>query len=85
MFDEKSAPSLAIQYGGSVKPDNAAALLSRPGVDGASIGVPACMPRSFWLSSGLGSVSRKPKWDEHYNTWYATYHIVDEASAGRSR
>ena len=38
MFDEKSAQTLVIQYGGSVKPDNAAALLSRPGVDGALIG-----------------------------------------------
>ncbi len=38
MFDEKSAQTLAIQYGGSVKPDNAAALLGRPGVDGALIG-----------------------------------------------
>ena len=38
MFGEKSAQTLAIQYGGSVKPDNAAALLSRPGVDGALIG-----------------------------------------------
>ena len=38
MFGEKSAQALAIQYGGSVKPENAAALLSRPGVDGALIG-----------------------------------------------
>jgi triosephosphate isomerase len=38
MFGEKSAQALAIQYGGSVKPDNAAALLSQPGVDGALIG-----------------------------------------------
>lgn len=38
MFDEKSAQTLTIQYGGSVKPENAAALLSRPGVDGALIG-----------------------------------------------
>ncbi len=38
MFDEKSAQTLAIQYGGSVKPDNAAALFSRHGVDGALIG-----------------------------------------------
>ncbi len=38
MFDEKSAQALVIQYGGSVKPENAAALLSRPGVDGALIG-----------------------------------------------
>ena len=38
MFGEKSAQTLAIQYGGSVNPDNAAALLSRNGVDGALIG-----------------------------------------------
>ena len=38
MFEEKSAQTLAIQYGGSVKPENAAALLGRPGVDGALIG-----------------------------------------------
>jgi len=38
MFGEKSAQTLPIQYGGSVKPDNAAALLSQPGVDGALIG-----------------------------------------------
>jgi triosephosphate isomerase len=38
MFGEKSAQTLAIQYGGSVKPENAAALLSRHGVDGALIG-----------------------------------------------
>jgi triosephosphate isomerase len=38
MFGERSAQTLVIQYGGSVKPENAAALLSRPGVDGALIG-----------------------------------------------
>ena len=38
MFDEKSARMLAIQYGGSVKPDNAAAILAQPDVDGALIG-----------------------------------------------
>jgi len=37
-FGEKAAQSLPIQYGGSVKPDNAAALLSRLGVDGALLG-----------------------------------------------
>ena len=30
MFEEKSAQTLVIQYGGSVKPENAAALLGRP-------------------------------------------------------
>jgi triosephosphate isomerase (TIM) len=38
MFGEKSAQALAIQYGGSVKPDNAAALLCRDDVDGALVG-----------------------------------------------
>jgi len=38
MFDEKAAQSLVIQYGGSVKPENAASLLGRPDVDGALIG-----------------------------------------------
>ena len=38
IFDEKSALSLSIQYGGSVRPDNAAELLSQSGVDGALIG-----------------------------------------------
>jgi triosephosphate isomerase len=38
MFGKKSAQALAIQYGGSVKPDNAAALFCRHGVDGALIG-----------------------------------------------
>ena len=38
LFDEGSAQAIGIQYGGSVKPDNAAAFLSRPGVDGALIG-----------------------------------------------
>ena len=38
MFGEKSAQVLAIQYGGSVNPENAAAFFSRPGVDGVLIG-----------------------------------------------
>ena len=38
MFGEAAARELAIQYGGSVKPENAGALLGRPGVDGALIG-----------------------------------------------
>jgi triosephosphate isomerase len=38
MFGEDSARSHVIQYGGSVKPDNAPELLSRDGVDGALIG-----------------------------------------------
>jgi triosephosphate isomerase len=38
IFDDKSAQALAIHYGGSVKPENAASFFSQPGVDGALIG-----------------------------------------------
>lgn len=38
MFGENVASSLLIQYGGSVKPENAAAILHQPDVDGALVG-----------------------------------------------
>jgi triosephosphate isomerase len=38
LYGEKTAQALPIQYGGSVKPDNAAALLGQPDVDGALVG-----------------------------------------------
>jgi triosephosphate isomerase len=38
MFGENTASQLLIQYGGSVKPDNAKALLHQPDVDGALVG-----------------------------------------------
>ena len=37
-FDRASAEAMRIQYGGSVKPDNAKELLSQPNVDGALVG-----------------------------------------------
>jgi triosephosphate isomerase len=37
-FGEETASRLPIQYGGSVKPDNAAVLLAQPDVDGALVG-----------------------------------------------
>ena len=37
-FGEEAAEAVAIQYGGSVEPENAAAFLRRSGVDGALIG-----------------------------------------------
>jgi triosephosphate isomerase len=37
-FGEETARALPIQYGGSVKPENAAALLGQPDVDGALVG-----------------------------------------------
>jgi triosephosphate isomerase len=38
LWDKKVAEGLTIQYGGSVKPDNAASLLGQPDVDGALVG-----------------------------------------------
>jgi triosephosphate isomerase len=47
MFGEKTASGLLIQYGGSVKPDNAAALLHLPDVDGALVGGASLKADSF--------------------------------------
>ncbi len=41
------AQSLVIQYGGSVKPDNAASLLSQPNVDGALVGGASLKAQDF--------------------------------------
>jgi triosephosphate isomerase len=38
MAGEKVAAKLRIQYGGSVKPENAAELLAMPDIDGALVG-----------------------------------------------
>lgn len=46
-FSETAAESLRIQYGGSVKPDNASDLLSRPDVDGALVGGASLEVESF--------------------------------------
>ena len=38
LFDKTTADKIRIQYGGSVKPNNAAELMSQPDVDGALVG-----------------------------------------------
>jgi triosephosphate isomerase len=43
---------VSVQYGGSVKPDNAAELLSQPNIDGALVG-----GASLKVDSFLGIVS----------------------------
>jgi triosephosphate isomerase (TIM) len=45
--DEATADRVRIQYGGSVKPDNAQTLLSQPDIDGALVGGASLDPRSF--------------------------------------
>jgi triosephosphate isomerase len=47
MFGENAASALPIQYGGSVKPENAAALLGQPDVDGALVGGASLKADSF--------------------------------------
>ncbi|MBY0526164.1 MAG: triose-phosphate isomerase [Gemmataceae bacterium] len=47
IFSEKAAVALPIQYGGSVKPDNAAILFAQPDVDGGLIGGASLKADSF--------------------------------------
>lgn len=48
MYSEKVADELVIQYGGSVKPDNARELLSQTDIDGALVGG-ACLKADSFL------------------------------------
>ncbi|MEP6937673.1 MAG: triose-phosphate isomerase [Chthoniobacterales bacterium] len=47
MADENTADRVRIQYGGSVKPDNARTLMSQPDIDGALVGGASLDARSF--------------------------------------
>ncbi|MEX1044834.1 MAG: triose-phosphate isomerase [Chthoniobacterales bacterium] len=47
IFDPATAAKVRIQYGGSVKPDNAKELLHQPDIDGALVGGASLDPRSF--------------------------------------
>jgi len=47
LFNENVAQALRVQYGGSVKPDNARDLLSQPDVDGALVGGASLDPNDF--------------------------------------
>jgi triosephosphate isomerase len=47
LYDERRAEAVRIQYGGSVKPENARALLSVPHVDGALVGGASLKADSF--------------------------------------
>jgi triosephosphate isomerase len=48
MADASVAEKIRIQYGGSVKADNAALLLSQPDIDGALVGGASLDPRAFF-------------------------------------
>ncbi|MEO5722046.1 MAG: triose-phosphate isomerase [Chthoniobacterales bacterium] len=47
LSDDATANKMRIQYGGSVKPDNAHLLMSQPDIDGALVGGASLDPRSF--------------------------------------
>jgi triosephosphate isomerase len=47
LFDENTANAIRLQYGGSVKPDNAAELLGQPNIDGALVGGASLKADSF--------------------------------------
>lgn len=47
MFDVATAEAIRIQYGGSVKPDNAKTLLTMPNIDGALVGGASLKADSF--------------------------------------
>jgi triosephosphate isomerase len=49
LSDDATADKIRIQYGGSVKPDNARELMSQPDIDGALVGGASLDPRSFAL------------------------------------
>jgi triosephosphate isomerase len=47
LYDDATAEETRIQYGGSVKPDNAAELLAAEGIDGALVGGASLKARDF--------------------------------------
>lgn len=47
LYDDATAAAIRIQYGGSVKPDNAAELLASEGIDGALVGGASLKSRDF--------------------------------------
>jgi triosephosphate isomerase len=46
-FGDEAAMSLRVLYGGSVKPENAAGLLSEPDIDGALVGGASLKAETF--------------------------------------
>lgn len=47
IFDEATAQAIRIQYGGSVKPENAKELMAQPNIDGALVGGASLAAESF--------------------------------------
>jgi triosephosphate isomerase len=47
LYGKEAAKEACIQYGGSVKPDNVAALMAKPNIDGALVGGASLKAESF--------------------------------------
>jgi triosephosphate isomerase len=47
LYGADASKAMCIQYGGSVKPDNAATLMAKPNIDGALVGGAALKPETF--------------------------------------
>ncbi len=47
MYNAETAAAVRIQYGGSVKPENIAELLSKEHIDGALVGGASLQPESY--------------------------------------
>lgn len=47
LYGKEAASRMTIQYGGSVKPDNAAALMAKPNIDGALVGGASLKAETF--------------------------------------
>lgn len=61
LFGAEAAEAVRIQYGGSVKPDNAGELLSQPDIDGALVGGASLKTQDFSaiIKSGVSVTSTK--------------------------
>ena len=47
LYDETTAEAVRVQYGGSMKPDNAAELLAKPNIDGGLVGGASLKAKDF--------------------------------------
>jgi len=60
LYGEEIAAGVCIQYGGSVKPDNAAQLMAQPDVDGALVGGASLKADSFLAIARAAGWDREP-------------------------
>lgn len=59
LYGEENAGRLRIQYGGSVKPDNIAAFMAQPNIDGALVGGASLQPDDFVKLVDVASQAKK--------------------------